>query len=161
MMDAMADAAELPMVVELKQRPVQLKDLIAQTQAQNDEMRTMLDAAREADFLRQQLAERGLSIPPRRPTMKTIATAVAAKYGSSVEELMSDARQRAVVWPRQEAMWLMREEKAVNGKPRYSLPQIGHFFGRDHTTALHAIRAHEKRLAEAAREAELYGDDGI
>lgn len=75
--------------------------------------------------------------------MRQIATAVANKHGIPVEGLIS-GRRRATARIRQEAMYLMVEEK------RWSLPRIGMFFAKDHTTVLHGHRAHKKRLAEAA-----------
>lgn len=42
-------------------------------------------------------------------------------------------------------MWALKQEG------RWSLPQIGRLLGnRDHTTIIHGVRQHEKRLREAA-----------
>jgi chromosomal replication initiation ATPase DnaA len=81
-------------------------------------------------------------------TMRQIATDVALDRGVSFGDLiMPDhvpgARAFAIAHPRQEAMWRMHQ----TGK--WSLPQIGRFLGeRDHTTCLHGIRAHAKRIAD-------------
>ena len=81
---------------------------------------------------------------PHRRSMREIAADVAARHGLTLDELKSPQRARRIAWPRQEAM------KEIYDTGRFSLPQIGGFFGgRDHTTVLHAIRAHAKRLAEA------------
>jgi chromosomal replication initiation ATPase DnaA len=40
----------------------------------------------------------------------------------------------------------LREVK-INGRPRYSYPQIAKFLRRDHTTVIHGVRAHEQRIA--------------
>lgn len=61
-----------------------------------------------------------------------------------VELLQGPRRSRSCAWPRQMFCWL-----AKTYAPLASLPQIGRAIGdRDHTTALHAIRAVEQRLAE-------------
>ncbi len=74
-----------------------------------------------------------------------IALAVAKKHGLKYSDLKSPRRLRELVNARQEAMWLIRREC-----PALSLPAIGRLFGgRDHTTVLHACRAHEKRMAAA------------
>lgn len=70
--------------------------------------------------------------------------------GSSVRprDLVGDSRLRPIVHKRQEAMYRLRKLACEDGSPRYSLPVIGDKFGgRDHTTVLHGVRAHAKRLA--------------
>jgi hypothetical protein len=77
----------------------------------------------------------------RRCTMDEIADEVAMTYGTTVDALKGPERDRAHSIPRQHAMWLMDREG-------HSLTAIGHFLaGRDHTTALHGVRAHAARLA--------------
>lgn len=86
-------------------------------------------------------------------TLPEIAFCVAAKHGVTVDALRepSDkigARKDSVSVPRQEAFWLARQQKRPDGSQRYSLPQIGRYFGgRDHSTVLHGSRAHQRRLA--------------
>lgn len=89
--------------------------------------------------------------PPVQPnTMEAIAHETARQHRLSVSELRGDGRKRYVAWPRQEAMYLTRQETLPDGSPRYSLQQIGLYYGgRDHTTVLHAINAHESRLKAA------------
>ncbi|MBI1682359.1 helix-turn-helix domain-containing protein [Caulobacter hibisci] len=79
-----------------------------------------------------------------RITMPIVLEAVSGAYGVSVEELRGPKRQRRISLARQHAMWLM------NGLPHLSLPMIGRFLNRDHTTVLFGIRAHERRVAEQA-----------
>jgi chromosomal replication initiator protein len=79
--------------------------------------------------------------------MKQIAREVAAKHGVPMVDLKSARRDRPTVLARQEAIYRMRTETLR------SLPEIGRFFNRDHTTALHAVRVHSKRL-ETANKAE-------
>ena len=53
-------------------------------------------------------------------------------YNVDIERIRGKGRERAAVWPRQVAMYLMREETAA------SLQQIGAMLGgRDHTTIMH------------------------
>jgi chromosomal replication initiator protein len=85
---------------------------------------------------------KGLIEVPDLRTMKQIAEEVAVTHKITMGEMMSQARCFRASHPRQEAMWLMRQTG------RYSYPQIGRFFGKDHTTVLHAERQYEKRLAE-------------
>jgi chromosomal replication initiator protein len=76
-------------------------------------------------------------------SIETIQMSVAAHYGISVEEMKGKRRDKNIVFPRQVAMYLIREETES------SLPVIGSAFGgRDHTTALHAI----EKITELMRE---------
>ena len=60
---------------------------------------------------------------------------VACEYsGFSLDDLRSDRRHADLVLVRQHAIWLGCE------LTEQSMPQIGRFFGRDHTTILHAYR---------------------
>ena len=85
---------------------------------------------------------------------------VAAKHGLTVAdlELPNDApgaRRRRLAYARQEAMWEMRQVKFQNGEHRNSLPQIGQSLGgRDHSTADHGIRAHQRRLDASCEQTE-------
>ena len=68
---------------------------------------------------------------------------VANDYGLLVKDLRGPRRDRRVAWPRQHAMYRMYVERNL------SLPTIGRLLGgRDHTTVLHGVRQHKKRLAE-------------
>lgn len=66
-------------------------------------------------------------------TVEGVQAVVADYYGISVAEMTSKRRDKHIVFPRQIAMYLIREEIAM------SLPAIGQAFGgRDHTTVLHS-----------------------
>jgi chromosomal replication initiator protein len=68
---------------------------------------------------------------------------VAAYFTMKQEDLIGARRSRAVVRPRQAAMFLA---KTLTTR---SYPDIGRRFGgRDHTTVLHAVRVIEKLVAE-------------
>lgn len=71
-----------------------------------------------------------------------IVARVAAAFGVKPKDVLGPSRVRAVLVPRQVAMYLAREAAKL------SLVQIGRGFGgRDHTTVLHAVRAVEGALA--------------
>jgi chromosomal replication initiator protein len=92
----------------------------------------------DAEAVRELLAEK--EPPPRRPVERIVGT-VAAAFGVRPRDVLGSCRQRAVLVPRQVAMYLAREVG------RLSLPAIGAAFGRDHTTVLHACR----KVAEAVK----------
>jgi len=75
-------------------------------------------------------------LPPGKPkeiTPALIVETVSSYYDLRQEEFKAKKRTRAVAYPRQIAMYLVRELTDL------SLPRIGDFFGgRDHTTVLHA-----------------------
>jgi chromosomal replication initiator protein len=113
---------------------------------QNATMRHALDVIREHEFLRDSLAAKGIALNEPPISMAAITEIVAARHSCSVAELRGHGRTRCIAWPRQEAMWQIRQVRAPDGSPRFSLPQIGRYFSdRDHTTVLHAVKAHAKR----------------
>jgi chromosomal replication initiator protein len=83
-------------------------------------------------------------LPP--VTIEALQVVVADHYAISVEEMKGKRRDKHIVFPRQVAMYLIREETES------SLPVIGSAFGgRDHTTALHAIEKITELVREDAR----------
>ena len=83
----------------------------------------------------------------RRPiTIDRIQGVVADYYSLSLEDMKGKRRDKHIVFPRQVAMYLVREETPS------SLPVIGQAFGgRDHTTALHSIEKITNELKEDDR----------
>ena len=82
---------------------------------------------------------------PRRIRIEDIQKVVASHFNVSKTDLLSARRTRAIVRPRQIAMYL-----AKTMTPR-SFPEIGkRFGGRDHTTVLHAVRKVEELAAADA-----------
>ena len=65
-------------------------------------------------------------------TMEIIQEIVASYFKIKITDLRAKKRTRNLAFPRQIAMYLCRELTDT------SLPQIGNFFGRDHTTVIHA-----------------------
>ena len=82
--------------------------------------------------------------PKRRMvTPERIANAVSEYYGVDLEQLKGQKRDRAIVTPRQIAMYLMRAETDV------SLLRIGQELGnRDHSTVLHACEKIDRETQE-------------
>src|SRR5206468_4016821 len=86
----------------------------------------------------------------RQITPERIAKAVSEYYGVGLDALKGQKRDKAIVVPRQIAMFLMREETDV------SLLRIGaELGGRDHSTVLHAC---DKITRESAGNDELRRD---
>ncbi|HKW60537.1 MAG TPA: chromosomal replication initiator protein DnaA [Candidatus Dormibacteraeota bacterium] len=83
----------------------------------------------------------------RKPiNVERIQTLVADYYNVTLEDMKGKRRDKHIVFPRQVAMYLVREETPS------SLPAIGKAFGgRDHTTALHSIEKIANELKEDER----------
>jgi chromosomal replication initiator protein len=79
-----------------------------------------------------------------------IKKVVANYYNITIEEMCGKRRDRHIVFPRQVAMYIIREETAS------SLPAIGQAFGgRDHTTVLHS---YEKIVQDCQDDPRVYAD---
>lgn len=73
------------------------------------------------------------SMPKRTITPRRLVELIVNYYDLSIEELLGKSREQRLAFPRQIAMYLLREEA------KYSYPAIGtHIGGRDHTTVMHA-----------------------
>ncbi len=79
-------------------------------------------------------------------TADLIKANVGDYFDMKVEDFNAKKRTRAIVYPRQIAMYLCREMTDL------SLPQIGEAFNRDHTTIMHA---HDKITAELKSDSQL------
>ena len=83
----------------------------------------------------------------REITPDTIKKTVAKYFGVKVSDMESEKRSKNVAFPRQVAIYLIREHT------NYSLPQMGKLFGgRDHTTIRHS---YEKILEELKTDRDL------
>jgi chromosomal replication initiator protein len=79
----------------------------------------------------------------REISVEEIQKAVAAHYNVKVSDLKSPKRLKALVLPRQVAMYLSRQMTSS------SYPDIGdRFGGKDHSTIIHAIKKIEKKLED-------------
>ncbi|MHB8507766.1 MAG: chromosomal replication initiator protein DnaA [Candidatus Dormibacteria bacterium] len=86
------------------------------------------------------------SAEARTLTVDGIKKVVANFYGISVDEMCGKRRDRHIVFPRQVAMFIIREETAS------SLPAIGQAFGgRDHTTVLHSYEKIKTDISDDMR----------
>jgi chromosomal replication initiator protein len=75
------------------------------------------------------------------PSIEAIQDAVCDAFSISRQELVSASREARLVWPRQVAMYLARENTAL------TFPDIARRFGgRNHTTVMHAVRRTAERL---------------
>ncbi len=73
------------------------------------------------------------TMPRRSVTPKRLLEIVTMYYDVAMEELLGKSREKRLAFPRQVAMYLLREEA------KCSYPTIGSHIGdRDHTTAMHA-----------------------
>lgn len=75
------------------------------------------------------------------PSMAEIVAQVAIAHGVFVGEVRGPSRDRRLVAARHEAM------VQVYQTGKFSMPQVGSFFNRHHTSVLHAIRRHEAALS--------------
>jgi len=99
-----------------------LNKVVAYAQLSNALVTEKLATSALADMIRQ----------PEKVTAERVLQAVSEYYAVSMEGLRSTSRSRAVSFPRQIAMYLVRSETNL------SFPQIGlHLGGRDHSTILY------------------------
>ena len=108
----------------------------------------------EAVILRQDEELRALrtSAPERAPEamepnskrMHDIAAEVAADNGLTMAELRSAAKSVDIAHPRQYAMMLMVDAG-------HSQAAVARFFGKDHTTVMHGVKAARARMSASCQ----------
>lgn len=99
---------------------------------------TPVSLAMAKDVLKDILVEKN-----RELTVEEIQKTVAAHFGIKVSDLKSPKRLKALVLPRQLAMYLSRQLTSC------SFPEIGERFGgKDHSTIIHAIKKIERQLED-------------
>lgn len=143
-----AKAADLtpkvpPMVLEYLARPEgssvrQLEGALNRLVMSAQMQRSPITLALASLTLRECFGDRGrIDISP-----KVVMDLVASHYHVAVDDILGKGRTRTIAWPRQIAMFLLREET------EQSLAQIGAALGgRDHTTIMHGC----EQVAETAR----------
>jgi hypothetical protein len=82
-----------------------------------------------------------LGRPSSAVAVAPIVQAVCAAFRVTHEEMMSSRRGQHLALARQVAVYLVREIT------EYSFPRIAHYFGRDHSTAIHSHAAIARRVA--------------
>jgi len=85
------------------------------------------------------------------PTPESIMEIVANYFCISVAQMLSSTRSKSVTYPRQLAMYLIRE------KLGFSFPDIAKIFQRDHTTVIHAYHKIEEDCKKSQEMNELIG----
>jgi len=87
---------------------------------------------------------------PERMTAAKIIREVALEYGLTPNDLKSHRRDAYVCEARFKAIYRMRQETLM------SLPMMGRALGgRDHTSALHALRTYQERMRDGSHEKQL------
>jgi chromosomal replication initiator protein len=87
----------------------------------------------------QQVLKHMVHVPDRRVTIDAIQKAVAERFQIKQTQLKERSNMRKVVYPRQVAMYLVKELTSA------SLPEIGRAFGgKHHTTVIHSINKIDK-----------------
>lgn len=69
-------------------------------------------------------------LPPR---IRSVIAACAEEYGVTVEAILGPSQSRMVVLPRRKAIHALRQMK-------FSMPEIGRFIHKHHTSVFHALR---------------------
>lgn len=87
----------------------------------------------------QQVLKHLMAGPERRVTMEAVVKVVAERFNLAPPQLKMKTNARQISYPRQVAMYLVRELTQA------SLPEIGRFFGgKHHTTVLHSVNKIEE-----------------
>jgi chromosomal replication initiator protein len=82
----------------------------------------------------QQVLKNFIEAQTRKVSIESIQKMVAEQFGLRVVEIKAKNNSRAIVFPRQIAMYLSKH------LTEHSLPEIGrHFGGKHHTTVLHSV----------------------
>jgi len=76
-----------------------------------------------------------------RRSARDVITEIARKHDLGYEELLRPDRHRDRSWPRHEAMF-----EAYVQCPHLSYPMLGKAFRMDHSSVVHGVQAHCKRI---------------
>ena len=91
--------------------------------------------------LAQEVLKESVAEEERKINIDLVQKRVAEYFDLSVSDMRVKKRTKAIAYPRQIAMYLVRR------LTEHSLPEIGEYFGgRDHTTVLHAISKIEQEI---------------
>lgn len=110
------------------------------------EVSMFVDTAQSSDVVAspRRLA-RPKTIPIRVPNypVEVIVARVAVELGVTAEDVFSRAKSKTIARARAAAM---REARAKYG---FSYPELGRFFGRDHTSVMYALKGKKSRARKA------------
>ena len=99
------------------------------------------------DSVKEVLSDYVSSIQIKSLSPKEVIDATAKFYNINAKELTGNSRKKELVWPRQIAIYLIREEIGT------SYPAIGvEMGGRDHTTAMHSYNKIQQEVKEKGNE---------
>lgn len=76
---------------------------------------------------------------PTPTAVREVLDAVVEVFGISLADLKGRGKAREYVLARAVAVRLIRDRVWEDGAPRHSLPMIGRYLGRDHSTICHAL----------------------
>lgn len=106
-----------------------LDELYAMREKIDGEIRAELDALKSVGELRDEITT---LLATARTVTARILVAVSEVYGIPIEEITGRSRGRHTVEARHVACWLLH-------RARTTYVEIGRVFGRDHSTAMHAV----------------------
>lgn len=140
--------------VEAATHTRKLEEQIAEAQQTIDRL------SHEKDRLAEQIVALRRELYPDhhvlRPTRQIVLSVTADVMGVPIHDMLSDRRARDVAFARQVAAYVMHRMTYS------SLPQIGKALaGRDHTTALHAVRKVTRLVEDDADEATIRAVEAI
>ena len=72
--------------------------------------------------------------------LRQLVADIALIYGVTLTDIYSSRRSKVISAARHHVMF------EISQRTEWSLPQIGRFLNRDHTTVLHGIRSHKLRI---------------
>ena len=78
--------------------------------------------------------------------MSVVSEHVARRHGLSLASIRAGGKSVRMWSARREAQWIIRNLRKADGGRRYSLQQIGDFFGVDHSTIVKNVHRHHCKL---------------
>lgn len=112
-------------------------------------MHELVDEDVDVDLAQRAIDAVKIENPGLNPTPERIMEAVANYFYIPVSQLISQNRSKDVAYPRQMAMYLIRQEL------EYSFPDIAKIFKRDHTTVIHACNKIEEERKNSGETEEV------
>lgn len=112
-------------------------------------MHELVDESVDVDLAQRAIDAVKTENPGLNPTPERIMEAVANYFYIPVEQMISQNRSKDVAYPRQMAMYMIRQEL------EYSFPDIAKIFKRDHTTVMHACNKIEEERKHSGETEEV------